>query len=136
MKLSDAIFCDDIRYEINNKISLIGIYNDQIDLNFSKGTEIQWPVLMRLSVLLRFKFEKTEERPDQFEFEYFMNDKSITKIGEKIKVDNEQVQTNLGLTGAGIPVEPGDLGFSIKLMQKGKTLFFEKHKQAVKILQK
>ena len=136
MKFYDIIFCDDIRDEINNKKSLVGVYNDRIVFHTNQKVEIQWPVRTRLSVLLRFKLDSADQYPDKFEFEYFMNDKSIAKVEGALKIDSSrfQEQISLPLKAEGIPLELGKLGFSIKLYKGNKLLLSEEDKQAMVVL--
>lgn len=134
VKLLDAIFCDDIRYETNNKLSLMGLYNDRMIFHTGNVTEIKWPLPVRVSVLLRFIIEITDEHPDNFEFEYFVNDKSIIKLNGNYKIEANTLLTNLALTAEGIPLEPGNLGFSIKLLKGSNLLFSEERMHALKIL--
>lgn len=132
MKLLDVIFCDDIRQEINNKLSLIGLYNDQIVLNINTENGITWPQPINLSALLRFSLEEDKVKPSSFEFEYFLNKKSIIKISSELNVSsNEKSQFQLILNGIGIPLEPGNLGFSIKLYSQKKLLLNEKNETAL-----
>lgn len=133
MKLYDIIFCDDIRYEINNKLSLMGLYNDKIVF---RTDQKQLPPRIKLSALLRFKLEVSEEYPDRFEFEYIVNNKSLPKLDGIFQIDNNQSLTQifLTLTAEGLPLEPGNLGFSIKIHRGNKLLLSEKHKQAIQVL--
>jgi hypothetical protein len=63
MKFLDAIFCDDIRQELNNKLSLMGLYNDRMVLNINNENEITWPQPINLSALLRFsRMKKMKDR--------------------------------------------------------------------------
>lgn len=134
MKFLDAIFCDDIRQEINNKLSLMGLYNDRMVLNVNKQVEVTWPQPINLSTLLRFSFEKDEEQPDCFEFEYLLNKKSIIKInGELNNNTNDKNQFQLIINGTGIPLEPGELGFSISLYIRENILLCEKKETALTI---
>jgi len=131
MKLIDALFCDDIRHEINNKISLMGLYNDRIVLRPGNSAEIKWPIPINLSTLLRFKLEESEKHPVQFIFEYFLNNKTLVKIEGNINLDNSaQKIFTLALTGNGIPLEQGDLGFSIKIYDE-KNIYLSETKNAV-----
>lgn len=131
MKLLDAIFCDDIRQELNNKLSLMGLYNDRMVLNINKETEIIWPQPINLSALLRFSFEE-KERPSSFEFEYLLNKRNIININGKLNINSsDKSQFQLILNGIGIPLEPGNLGFSIKLYSQKKLLLSEKNEAAL-----
>ncbi len=134
MKLIDAIFCDDVRYEMNNKLSLMGLYSDRIILRVDNEPEIKWPVPMNLSLLLRFRLEQEKNQPDHFDFEYVLNDKSIAKIHGDFnsKVSSQSLFT-LPIRGIVIPLELGDLGFSIKIYGGKKLLLSEEQMAAIKI---
>ena len=128
MKFLDAIFCDDIRQELNNKLSLMGLYNDRMVLNINNENKITWPQPINLSALLRFSLSEKNEKPDSFEFEYLLNNKNIVKITGDLNVSNyDSSQFQLILNGVGIPLEPGNLGFSIKLYSRKKLLLTEKN---------
>ncbi|MGD9108798.1 MAG: hypothetical protein PVI75_06485 [Gammaproteobacteria bacterium] len=137
MKLYDFIFCDDIRYEQNNKLSLMGLYNDCVIIQVNRGNAINWPLPMTLASLLRFQIEANDEKPDNFEFEYFMNGKHAIKIQGQINIDKTDLSSfNLAIKNRVVPIEPGVLGFAIKLLKKGKLLYSEIKKNAIKILYK
>lgn len=132
MKFLDAIFCDDVRQELNNKLSLMGLYNDRMVLNINKENEITWPQPINLSALLRFSIDEKKERPSSFEFEYLLNKKNIIKINGELNISaNDKSQFQLILNGIGIPLEPGNLGFSIKLYSQKKLLLSEKNESAL-----
>lgn len=112
----------------------MGLYTDRIVLHVSNMPEIKWPLPIKLSIFLRFKFELTEKYPNKYEFEYFLNNKSIIKLsGEINKIEKTQPNANIAITG-GIPLEPGHLGFSVKLFDENNLLFSEKNINAIKIL--
>ena len=62
MRIVDFIVCDDIRYEIGNKHSLIGLYDDQIQFQVPIVERGKWPMFLKLGILLRAKFENELER--------------------------------------------------------------------------
>ena len=133
MKLLYIIFCDDIRQEINNKFSLIGLYNDRI-VFINKKSEITWPQPINLSVFLRFSVDKNKELPDAFEFEYHLNKTPIVKINGQLNIDiKNESQFQLAINRVYIPLEPGYLGFSIKLYSHKKILFSEVKEAALVI---
>lgn len=134
MRLLEALFCDDVRFELNNKLSLMGLYADRIVFRAAPDKELKWPLPIRLATLLRFRLDPTDERPDSFDFEYFMNDKSIVQLSGPMKVDGAQTYMNLTLNAEGIPLELGALGFTIKLKKADKVVFSEEQKHALKIL--
>lgn len=134
MKLIDALFCDDIRHEASNKVSLMGLYNDRIVIHLDNPAEIKWPLPINLSTLLRFSIEETEKLPIQFEFEYLLNEKAIVKIEGSVDLNKSNKIFTIALTGSGIQVEPGDLGFSIKVFNNEHIYLTEKNNTALKII--
>ena len=62
MKLIDFIICDDIRTEINNKVSLIGVYNDVINFIVPEGSANTWPKGLRLGLFIRLDMDGIEEQ--------------------------------------------------------------------------
>ena len=135
MKLHDFIFCDDIRYEQNNKLSLMGLYNDCIIIKSKSKDVIKWPVPMVLALLLRFCQDDGDEKPDNFEFEYFINKKFIVKIQGQVNIAKTSLSTfNLTIKTQGMLIEPGWLGFTVKLLKKDKLLCSETKENAIEIL--
>lgn len=65
MQLQHFILCDDIRQEVNNKKSLMGLYGDVVTLQY---VETGPPTIaIRLGVSIRCSVETREDRPTQFE---------------------------------------------------------------------
>ena len=62
MKLKDFIICDDIRTEINNKVSLIGVYNDSINFVVPESAADAWPKILRLGLFIRLALNDIEEK--------------------------------------------------------------------------
>lgn len=135
MKLYDFIFCDDIRCEQNNKLSLMGLYNDCIIIYANKKNAIKWPASIALASLLRFQIDANDEKPDSFELEYFINKKSIIKTQGQVNIERTDLSAfNLAIKNRVVPIEPGILGFATKLLKKGKLLYSEIKENAIKIL--
>lgn len=134
MKLLEALFCDDVRFEVNNKLSLMGLYSDRIVFRTAPEKELKWPLPIRLATLLRFRLDPKDDRPDSFDFEYFMNEKSIVKLAGQMRSDSAQTYMNLTVNVEGIPLELGALGFSITLKKGDKVIFSEEQKHALKVL--
>ena len=62
MKLNDFVICDDIRIEINNKVSLIGVYNDALNFMVPKRAINTWPKILRLGLFIRLAIDDPEEQ--------------------------------------------------------------------------
>lgn len=136
MKLLDILFCDDIRRELYNKFSLMGLYNDRLILNVNKQAKVAWPQPLNLCALLIFSFS-TEDRKKQanrFEFEYLLNNESKLKMSNELNiVINEGFQFQIAIGSMSIPIMPGDLGFSIKLYKDKELIFSEKNEKKLTI---
>ncbi|RUR20587.1 hypothetical protein ELY21_00430 [Legionella sp. km535] len=135
MKIIDAIFCEDIRFELNNKLSLMGLYSDQIifQTNGSAAAEIQWPIATTLALLLRFKIEKNEKHPDQFKFEYLIENSPLINISGQINMDKKQSTISIALLTPQLPLRPGNLGFSIQLLEGSESVFSYENNAAIEI---
>ena len=84
MKLIDFIICDDIRTELGNKFSLMGIYEDAINFNVSANESGKWPKVIRIGFFIRIKTENYEVlRINKFKLNINYNDK-IKTISEGI----------------------------------------------------
>lgn len=129
MKLLDALFCDDVRFEANGKLSLMGLYNDKIV--YPKAVEL--PVLP-LAILLRFIFDERDGIPHNFEFEYFLNKNVLVNIKGQIQTVSSHRFANLVINATGLKLEPGELGFAITIYnEKNEQLFNKKNTNAIKI---
>jgi len=135
MKIIDAIFCEDIRFELNNKLSLMGLYSDQIVFQVSglDATETQWPIATTLALLLRFKMDKNDKHPDQFKFEYLFENSPLINISGEINMDKNQSTISIALLTPQLPLKPGNLGFSIHLFKGDEPVFSYENKTAIEI---
>lgn len=61
MKLINFIICDDIRTEINNKFSLIGVYSDTFNFLVPEKSAEKWPKIVHLGFYIRLGIESIEE---------------------------------------------------------------------------
>jgi hypothetical protein len=139
MKFIDVLFCDNIRVEINNKLSLMGLYNDRIVFHTHDQTKIEWPVNMDLAMLVRFSISEKEKYPIAFTFECFSNDKSVVKVDGNVDLASTDGSIfSIILNTKNIPLSSGDLGYSIKIYDKNKkTEYLSKiDKEALIVLAK
>jgi len=139
MKFIDVLFCDDIRVEVNNKVSLMGLYNDRIVFHAHDQAKIEWPVNMDLAMLVRLNISENEKHPIAFTFECFSNDKSVVKIeGNADLASTDGSIFSIIVNTKNIPLNSGDLGYSIKIYDKDKkTEYLSKlSKSALAVLAK
>ncbi len=131
MKLLDALFCDDIRVEINNKFSLMGLYNDR--MVYPNTTS--FPIFSRLFAFLRFSFDKSAPTISNFKFNYLLNQKTILELQGQIQLLAAQRFANLIIQAEGLKLEQGELGYSIIICNEQNEEIFKKHeKSALKII--
>jgi len=76
MKIVDFIYCDDIRQEILNKVTLVGIYNDKIVL----PSDAKFPVKLRLGVYVRLLLDGSDSNVTGFRFTIGNNGKEIATV--------------------------------------------------------
>jgi len=89
MKITNDIICDDIRYEEQGKLSLMGIYEKNIIFNVTPDKKGIWPKPFSFSVFLRCRFDEEDL------------DKGITSISLTIK----QGETKKSLGKQPVPPE-------------------------------
>jgi hypothetical protein len=61
MELQNFMLCDDIRQEVGNKISLMGIFDEIIELNRMPQMPEKDPITIRLSVCARIIFVQEDK---------------------------------------------------------------------------
>lgn len=61
MKLINFLVCDDIRVEIGNKHSIIGLYDDAINFSVPVEKKDSWPKTMKLGIFVRAQFDDEKE---------------------------------------------------------------------------
>ncbi len=64
MRVNDFLFCEDVRQELGNKVSAMGLFGDDITLNQVSLTNA--PVGMRLGFYLRCTLDSTDVVPNRF----------------------------------------------------------------------
>ncbi|MES2217176.1 MAG: hypothetical protein V4501_02060 [Pseudomonadota bacterium] len=135
MKFIDVLFCDDIRLELNNKVSIMGLYNDRIVFRSSDKSKLEWPIKMDLSMLVRFSLRKNDKHPINFIFECFSNENSIVKIdGTTDLATCVGSVFSLVLKTKNINLELGDLGYLFKIYDKDNEYLSKVNKNALTVL--
>lgn len=69
MQLTEVIFCDDVRFELGNKLSLMGVYDDKVKIaSWNQATE-DGPRLFTVWLYSRFMTDITDMLPEQLELQ-------------------------------------------------------------------
>ena len=99
MKLLDFIVCDDIRYEKGDKLSLMGIFGDKINLQVPKSAPR--PLSLPLALYLRIFLEDKDRVPDVFKVVVSLDGKEFAKINGNIRVSDDSPK----LLGLALPIK-------------------------------
>ncbi|NOU23584.1 MAG: hypothetical protein HOO93_17690 [Methyloglobulus sp.] len=75
MKLENFIIAEDIRFENGNKISIMGVVNDEVGITLPD--DVDWPIPYRFGVFIRFTIEKADPVPMRFVLTVNHNNKPI-----------------------------------------------------------
>jgi hypothetical protein len=126
MKILDYIFCDDIRFEIHGKYSLIGLYQDSINIETKDPATIQWPIALRLGILVRLQVsEEIAKRQEiQFDFDFKFKNNRIGSTQGSLMI-NDATSTTIALPMGPYQIlvpSPGEFTFTLRLSQAGKEL--------------
>ncbi|MFH1652612.1 MAG: hypothetical protein ABIE74_00995 [Pseudomonadota bacterium] len=135
MKLDNYILCDDIRNELHNKFSLMGLYADRLIIKVPKALEVKWPKPLRLAIYLRLIFNENDERPDSFCFTFQILGQKLKSIIGKVIMDEGKTMLNISLIAEGLPISPGKLGFELTLKKANKEIYSERVEQALIIVE-
>ena len=96
MKIHNFLVCDDIRNEIGNKHSLMGVYDDRIIFNVAPDKKDTWPKQMRLGFFTKIGLEDVE--PNTFVFKIKYNDREqIVGEGEIGRKQKEKKKKSIAI---------------------------------------
>lgn len=82
MKITSFLVCEDIRNEVGNKHSLIGVLGNSLEFRVTPENKNRWPKRMKLGVFVGMKREGT--------------DKENEIVGFAIKIDYNGMPSELG----------------------------------------
>jgi hypothetical protein len=122
MNLETVIFCEDIRHEINNKKTLVGIYADRIVLRTDSPEKIQFPIVIRLCCFCRFENEKNDPPVDSFDFSYVIPGQTIPALTGNLNRDAQHRYFTITVMGEGLPVNLGNIGYKISIKAGDKVV--------------
>ncbi len=123
MKLTDFILCDDIRQERGDKLSLMGVFTDNITLQVP--THTPRPFGFKLMAFFRVLIEAADQTmPDQFRVSVKGSANENVTIEGGINITGRIRMLQLPLPLVPLAVQ-GDttLSFEIQLLAKGNEIF-------------
>lgn len=125
MRLLDFIVADDVRREVGNKVSVMGVFNESINLSIQEDTS--WPVLFRLGLYIRILIDEADEIPDHFLLKIFHNNETIAEFGGTIALTTQgerPMLITLPLVANPLPIpSSGVLTFQLQLTSKEVNIF-------------
>jgi len=95
MKLIDFIVCDDIRQEIGGKVTLVGVYEDRININAPAPDAVRWPVKLKLGFFIRLLNDGSAPDMDGFDLLVLCEKKIICRLSGPLQVTPQQGLMNL-----------------------------------------
>jgi hypothetical protein len=119
MRLVDFIVCDDIRHEVGAKMSLMGVYSDEMQVHVSPDASFA----LRFGVFLRFNMEKEDPRPDSVRFEIKYNKETVLLQEVQVDTKNAKKGINLAINIAQLMLKGfGELAVEVVLQFQGTPL--------------
>lgn len=112
MKILDFIVCDDIRQEVGDKVTLVGVYAGSLII---KGPEeINWPQTVRIGFFLRFVMETGDAFPDRFQARFVSEGEEVTIFEGPMSLSEEYTYFQMVLmSNAFVIPRPGELTFKV-----------------------
>ena len=96
MKIINFLVCEDIRTEVGNKHSLMGVYGDTIEFRVTPMNKDKWPKRVRLGFFVSMKFQKVDWEKDIESFSLNLDYNGKTReIGKGLLRPREIPKINL-----------------------------------------
>lgn len=123
MKIKDVIVSDDIRFELANKFSIIGLYFDRIQID-SRGNSIKFPLMLKLGLMIRIYAGKEDVFPQDFKIRYHLNGGQVASVGGAINLINKEGRDLVLPIVIHIPLQSlGKLDFDISFTHNNKLTY-------------
>ena len=127
MRVLNFIICDDIRIEIGNKHSLMGVYSDSINFHSVLSKKAQWPKIKSLAVFAQIEFDGEEKISNFDHFSIEINYEGEVKDigGGPLPIGKETNQKGVLINAIFSNFQfkgPGSIIFNFKFFDKDKNL--------------
>lgn len=123
MKLTDLIICDDIRQEVGNKFTLVGVYDSEIRIQTSSPETLSWPLPLNIALFCRVELEANDSGLDEFELQITHDGIEIVKLKSAILVGHKDRPIPITTRMPGFPITgAGVLRFDMRFSFKGITI--------------
>jgi hypothetical protein len=119
MRVTDFIICDDIRHEMDNKISLMGIYGDSL---LVKG-DAAAPFNFLLGVYVRIEILPEDARPDAYLLVVALNNEPLGEVRSPIAIPADKQFVQFVVPFKPLPVPAlGELSFTAELFREQRRI--------------
>jgi len=121
MKLISFISCEDVRRELDNKVSLLGVFEGLIVQPdaFAKG-----PAIIRVATHLRFQIEEGDQIPDEASVVITLNGDLLARADSLVVVGDREVPVTYASTMMMLPIaRPGTVAFAYRFRAEGKDVW-------------
>jgi hypothetical protein len=130
MKLNCFLICDDIRNEVGNKISLMGLYSNGINFNVTPLQSGKWPKSLKLSIYIRLDIENDSDKRDarKFKIEYTLNNETNVLIERDFDVSSQKDAKDITIVVVNNQLlikEAGEMSFKLTLCNKENVILNE-----------
>lgn len=122
MKIKDVIVCDDIRTELSNKFSLMGIYFDKV--RFTSPKAPVFPVPLRLGLMIRLFVSEADNFPQQFKIRYHIDNDEVIVVEGEVKLEKGKLKTlNLPIMAVVPITKLGTLRFDLQFSKDNEETY-------------
>ena len=130
MKIKSFIICEDIRRELGNKSSLMGVLSDS--LNFEGANANEWPKVINLAAFVQISLE--DVIPSDFSIRVTLEGEEIANLKSDLEIKKDTQYLNLPITMYAFPLKSkGMLIFDLKLQRQGDILLEATNTLEVKV---
>lgn len=137
MIISDFIICDDIRFEENKKLSIMGVIEDVMEIAVPPKEKGKWPKLVTFGLLIRCIVDESEfeKNPVACEVIVHMGDEKITigraKMGKSSTDEKSSNRIAIATVLRNFPAKsPGLLNAGVKIYDADDNLIAEEFAKA------
>lgn len=135
MKITDFIICDDVRQEIGNKFTLVGVYDTDVRIQTPSPESLTWPLPVNLAIYSRLQLEPKDEGLDTFEMVITQDEKELARLQGKINIQHRDRAFPISARMPGFPLPgPGLIKFHLRFTYQGKPIFDGDAPKTVRIM--
>jgi len=123
MKLIDFIVCDDVRQEVGNKPSLMGVYTNLVLAASPDKKPPVWPFPLRLGFFIRCQIEADEVKSDFFRIEFILNGEIFSHVEGTASIPDDTNMFSIVVVNNAFQIQgTGAIHFRIIFKKSGELI--------------